>query len=153
MTWGEGKEEIIEQHSEYWQRVPEQVLKVAERLRTVVLSCGDYTDLFPKHDAPDTLWYCDPPYLASTRSDYDRYLHEFNRDEQHERLAEMLHALKGMVLLSGFRSALYDRLYEGWSCIRIGRGSARTTGEEVVWLNDAAQAGRWNLINSAKEGV
>ena len=38
-------------------------------------------------------------------------------DDQHVALAAALRGLQGMVVLSGYRSELYDRLYAGWTRI------------------------------------
>jgi DNA adenine methylase len=63
-------------------------------------------------------------------------------DEQHRELAQTLHKTQGMVVLSGYPSALYDdELYSDW--IRYERrhvaDHAKTT-TEVVWLNPACAA-------------
>jgi DNA adenine methylase len=77
-------------------------------------------EIIRQQDSPETLFYCDPPYVHSTRttirwpSDNDKcYAHEM-KDVDHEELAETLHQVKGMVVLSGYHSELYDRLFGDW---------------------------------------
>lgn len=51
------------------------------------------------------------------------------------------HRLPGGVVLSGYRSALYDELFEGWQRMErtawADRGAERT---ECLWLSPRAQA-------------
>lgn len=63
-------------------------------------------------------------------------------DADHRELAEVLHGCRGMVMLSGYRSALYDELYGDWR--RHEHKAAADMGKqrtECMWLNAAAQAG------------
>jgi DNA adenine methylase len=65
-------------------------------------------------------------------------------DEQHEQLAEVLHGLRGMVIVSGYRCDLYDRLYEGWRMHeRIAHADGARRRVEVLWIspNVPARAG------------
>jgi len=72
----------------------------------------------------------------STRSkDSNIYTHEMN-EKDHEELATMLHAVKGMVVLSGYPSALYDELYSDWK--KISKSSTAQNGKgrvECIWLS------------------
>jgi hypothetical protein len=64
-------------------------------------------------------------------------------DADHEALAGVLHACRGQVLVSGYRSALYDELYADWARagLRVRRSSANRPGHggsvvtETVWSN------------------
>src|SRR5690348_2227431 len=57
------------------------------RLRRVAMESGDALDLIPREDGPGTLFYCDPPYLPSTRQARDVYAHEMSENE-HRRLLD-----------------------------------------------------------------
>jgi len=56
----------------------------------------------------------------------------------------LLQALSGMVIISSYRSPLYERLFSGWNTIEWTGGqfcSANTNSQkrtETVWLNQAA---------------
>ncbi len=117
----------------------EQLVHVVERLRRVTVMCRCGIDVIQRFDDRDALHYCDPPYVSSTRSQGAGYVHEMS-DETHRKLAMTLHRAKGEVILSGYRSELYDELYSDWrqvtrcqalSCSRQ-KGSRRT---EVLWMN------------------
>lgn len=122
-----------------WRHYPEQLGVIIDRLRGVTIEQRDACELIPIHDTIKTLYYVDPPYLPETRSEsvrYHGYKHELTQAE-HVRLAEILHQVKGMVILSGYPSDLYDKeLYYDFqrSCRRTYADGAlpRT---EVLWAS------------------
>ena len=89
---------------------------------------------------PEALFYCDPTYVASTRSSPDVYGVEMT-DGDHRELAGVLNECRGKVVLSGYPSPLYDELYSGWKRVEYdapkhsagGKSKARAT--EVLWKN------------------
>jgi DNA adenine methylase len=77
----------------------------------------------------------DPPYLHSTRGRARGYRFEMT-DAEHECLADCLHTLRGAVVLSGYPSPLYARLYADWR--RVERVAFADNAEErleVLWLS------------------
>jgi len=86
-----------------------------------------------------TVVYCDPPYLVSTRRDKTNryYEHDFT-DQQHEellRVVDLLTVHRVPVLLTGYRSDLYDRKLRTWRRVDY---PAQTHGGPVVescWCN------------------
>jgi DNA adenine methylase len=100
-------------------------------------------EIIRQHDEPETLHYCDPPYLhehalGGTLRTGKGYRHEMT-DDAPPRLAEVLHAAPGMVVLSGYACDLYDReLYADWAP-SSARPSPMAGSErlEVLWLNEA----------------
>jgi DNA adenine methylase len=107
-----------------WEGNTLNLLRVAARLRTVHLECKDALQCIPFYDGSETLFYCDPPYLAETRSKWRKsaYRHEMSHDD-HRSLARVLHEIQGMVIVSGYESDLYAEMYPGWE---ICRTEART---------------------------
>ena len=69
--------------------------EVQERLRKVIIEHLDFEQLIHTYDRPGALFYCDPPYMGTERY----YQHPFAR-EDHERLARVLHSIKGRFILS-----------------------------------------------------
>lgn len=95
---------------------------------------GDALELLPDFSDPDTLIYCDPPYLPSTRTGGDLYRFEMT-EEDHVRLLQLLTASDAMVMLSGYRAPLYDQALTGWQSIDYEtqtRGGLKT---ETLWWN------------------
>lgn len=111
-----------------------------DRLAAVSLECRPALEVITEYGRdPATLLYVDPPYLGTTRNPTSRYGHEMRSEADHRELAAALRAAAGSVVLSGYRSALYDELYTGWHQVEM---AARTTqgGDdsariEVLWSN------------------
>src|SRR5690606_2023702 len=126
-----------------WANYPEQIPAFIERLRGVVIENRDASDAMKQHDTPDTLHYVDPPYVPETRDKGKDYSHEMTEDD-HRQLAETLHGLSGMVVLSGYPSRLYDEdLYADWHRVErdhLADGARSRT--EVLWINRAAAMGQ-----------
>ena len=132
-----------------WREWPNHIASFVERLQGVTIENRDAKDILRKMNHEDALHYVDPPYPMHTRrlgnghALEHRYRWEMT-DTQHEELAELLHALQGMVVISSYPGPLYDRLYADWHqrewtggqfCLQNTGNKTRT---EVVWLNDAA---------------
>lgn len=99
-----------------WRGYPQELQFFFNRLRFVTIECREALDLLQRYDAPDTLFYVDPPYLANTRANQGQNVYRYEMtDEDHVRLAERLHSLSGMVVLSGYDSPLYRDLFKGWA--------------------------------------
>lgn len=115
---------------------------VAERLRSVSLECRPAHDVIDRYGRDtSTLLYVDPPYLMSTRS-RTAYRHEMHSDQEHRDLADALADVKGIVVLSGYHSPLYDELYDGWHVAEISAFTGQANGGraggdrvEVLWSN------------------
>jgi DNA adenine methylase len=128
-----------------WANYPKALPAIVERLQGVMIEKRPALSLLERHDEPDTLFYVDPPYVFSTRSQkrigsdlYHGYRHEMT-DDDHSKLLDCLRSRVGMVILSGYRSKIYDDALGDWHRIdfvsRADRGEKRT---ESLWLNDAA---------------
>ena len=134
-------------------RLPE----IHARLQRVQIECADWRVILERYDTPETLFYCDPPYLHETRSD-KRYARELTT-EDHVELLDRLQSIQGMAAVSGYPSDLYSRLdAAGWRryswqtvchaaghtrATRIlGPGAARRTQPrtECLWLSPRAKA-------------
>lgn len=127
----------------------DQLHLIAERLRGVIIDNRSYEHVIPLYDGPDVVIYADPPYLGETRTGIDaarrrskHYLHDFSSEDEHRSLAKVLHQAEAMVLLSGYRSALYEELYADWETVEVAvqRPSANVAGgtgyaTEVLWCN------------------
>lgn len=128
-----------------WADYPQALAAIGERFAGVLIENRDAIAVIEAHDAPDTLHFVDSPYVHETRTMRrgGGYRHELT-DAAHEQLLDALRVVDGMVVLCGYRSALYDDALRGWerheTVARIsgGRGTALRT--EVVWINPACAA-------------
>ena len=136
-----------------WINYPDALRALIQRLRGVVIENRDAASCMKQHDAPTTLHYVDPPYVHDTRylkNKTHTYRHEMT-DADHEALAESLHNLKGMVILSGYHCDLYDVLYKGWQRIErkaFADGAKERT--EVLWMN-ASVAEKFTAENAQRK--
>lgn len=126
-----------------WANWPNHVATWRDRLRGVIIDVMPALDTMRRHDRADALFYVDPPYVPETRRAQKRvYSHEMSVDE-HVELLEGLRALKGMVAISGYPSALYDEHLPGWH--RVTRGANDQAGAnrvEALWLSPALVAAK-----------
>jgi DNA adenine methylase len=131
-----------------WQHMPQTMEALTERLRGVVIENRDALLVMQQHDTPQTLHYVDPPYVHVTRNmkrGNAAYECELT-DADHVSLATGLHALTGMVMISGYACPLYGELYGDWNCeVRDSHADGARKRREIIWFNDAA----WN----AKKGL
>lgn len=128
----------------HWALYPDAISKAGHRLAGVLIENKAAIDVMREHDSPTTLHYVDPPYMHSTRvigrGKARYYKHEMS-DEQHTELLSFIQTLAGMVIISGYRSDLYEQYLSGWqkrstkSRINAGRGGAVRI--ECVWINPA----------------
>jgi DNA adenine methylase len=111
--------------------------EIALRLLRVQIENRAATKVIELYDSPDTLFYCDPPYVHSTRGDSKAYRFEMD-DKAHMELAAVLKRIKGKAAVSGYRCDLMDVLYKGW---RRADAPAKTchsvkkTRHEALWMN------------------
>ena len=133
----------------YWANYPDALGALIERFQGVVIESRDALACMAQHDGPDTLHYVDPPYLPETRSTkkkngerYHAYAHEMTT-ENHINLLAYIQDLKGMVVLSGYPSTLYNETLPAWHRVqRKAFADGARPRTEVLWLNPTAKAGR-----------
>jgi DNA adenine methylase len=110
---------------------------IAQRLLRVQIENRPAADVIRLYDGPDTLFYCDPPYLHSTRGDSKAYGFEMDEDA-HIGLAALLGGCKAKVAISGYRNDLMDRLFDGWRRYDAPEKMAHSikqTRQECLWMN------------------
>lgn len=124
-----------------WRNYPDKLRALIERLQGVAIEQRDALQVMAAHDSADTVHYVDPPYVASTRDVGHDYRHELT-DADHVALAEHLHHLQGAVVLSGYASPLYDRLYADWQRVeRHAHADGARPRVEVLFLSQGARQG------------
>src|SRR5712692_1596151 len=96
-----------------WLGSVQMLPEIAERLLRVQIENRPAIEVIRLYDAPDTLFYCDPPYPHEARGDAKAYGFEMT-NEEHGQLAKLLTKVKGKAAVSGYRCDLMDSLYRGW---------------------------------------
>lgn len=118
------------------------------RLRRVEIRCQTACSLIQELDLPETLYYCDPPYMHETRVTTKEYGEHEMGVAEHTGLLGILSAIKGKFVLSGYRSSLYDDLAERCKWHRVdfeipNQASSKKVKEiktECVWCNFKPEA-------------
>lgn len=137
-----------------WAGLPTWLAAAAERLKLVGIENRDAAEVVARFDSEGTLFYVDPPYQGDLRVQDPRagYACDMRDEGEHLELAQFLSDVQGMVVLSGYQTAVYDCLEsEGW--LRVAWQS-RTNGgpaEECLWINPAAQRANAPLFSRALE--
>jgi DNA adenine methylase len=123
-----------------WLTAVDGLAEIHRRLRRVCIENLPALDLIRREDTPDTLFYCDPPYLHETRESKEAYAYEMAQ-EDHRALLEVLRGCEGKVMLSGYPSALYDDALAEWSRHSFDLPNNAASGKqkgretEVLWCN------------------
>ena len=121
-----------------WNNALPKLHEVAKDLRkNIQITNFDCLECIDCIDFEGAFFYCDPPYPYETRASKNDYAFEFTT-KQHELLAEKLHSIKGLAMVSSYNSELYERLYKDWTKIKLPtKKNNIRSGEvqEVLWFN------------------
>ena len=120
-----------------WLGSVEGLSEIAQRLLRVQIENDDAFEVIKRYDSEETLFYCDPPYPHDSRGDKNAYGYELS-DEDHIRLSEVLHSVRGKVALSGYESDLLNTLYYDWDYIEGPTKkihSVKQDRTEILWVN------------------
>jgi len=122
-----------------WLGGVEQLEFIAERLLRVQIENRPAIDVIRLYDSNETLFYCDPPYVHSTRGDSKAYKFEMDNYD-HRALAEVLNAVDGCVAISNYDCELMNELYPAkkWKKILAPQKTIHSTKDvrqEVLWVN------------------
>jgi site-specific DNA-adenine methylase len=88
------------------------------------------------------LVYCDPPYIASTRTSKRRYRFDYG-EQDHIELLELLKTLPCSIILSGYPSKLYDRHLKGWQTMELQVMNQAGVRTEKLWFNFTIDRVHW----------
>lgn len=117
-----------------WKSLPDRLLEAAERLRGVQIDSRPAVELMSRFNYGNVLIYLDPPYMLETRN-RKQYGREMEDWEHVELLEAALHH-KGPLLISGYKTELYNTMLSGWHREEIVcRTQAGTKKIENLWMN------------------
>lgn len=123
------------------QRYAGRIAQAAKRIRGVSLECRPAVELVEAYGGDrNTLLYVDPPYITDPGIRRGgEYRVEMRSEKAHRELLEACLSVDAAVVVSGYGSALYDSMLDGWYRYEIpmltsqGSGDGRRT--EIVWSN------------------
>lgn len=138
--WRNHKQKEIGGTACKWGGITDTIDLAAKRLRggTTNLVQIEHTDalkLIDRYNSSDVLMYIDPPYLMSTRKSGRLYPCEMEY-EQHLQLLNLIRESKAKIIISGYKSELYERELRGWyrDCTTSQTTSAELA-REIIWMN------------------
>ncbi|MBF0411475.1 MAG: DNA adenine methylase [Desulfamplus sp.] len=113
--------------------------EIAERLIRVQIENRPALDIIRLYDSEKTLFYCDPPYMHSTRGDSNAYGFEMD-EEQHKEFAYAVNQTKAMVAVSGYEHPLMEELFKPDRWFKTqGKDktihSSKGKRTEILWTN------------------
>jgi len=120
-----------------WLGSVEDLPQIALRLLRVQIENRPALEVIGLYDSPGSLFYCDPPYLHSTRGDQRAYGYEMN-DQAHRDLATALGQCSGKAAVSGYRCDQMDSLYSGWNRREAPAKTCHSVKQlrrEALWTN------------------
>jgi DNA adenine methylase len=122
-----------------WLGAVDALPEIANRLLRVQIENRSALEVIQLYDSPETLFYCDPPYVHETRGDDKVYGFEMT-DAQHRELASTLDSVSGRVALSNYPCQLMDELFPAprWrKAVSPQKTIHSTKGKraEVLWMN------------------
>ncbi len=145
-NWARSREGNI--NTKRWWGKYDRISQIRHRFEHVQIESKDALDVIEAWDSPQTTFYLDPPYVLETRGQRAYYAFE-QPVEHHERLVEILLAVEGCVVLSGYEHPVYDPLAaDGWVKDAYSKSAVMTVAQqgetkpgrvEVVWRNPRCQ--------------
>lgn len=126
-----------------WLTAVDGLREVRDRLIRIEILNRPAVEVIRERDHENCLFYCDPPYLKSTRSSGGEYRQFEMSDDGHRELLCALDSIKGKFLLSGYRSQMYDQhaRTHGWNRHEFeipnnaSSGRKKQAKTECVWSN------------------
>ena len=123
-----------------WTNSIYRLRELAVKIRTWQIECRPALRILETYDHRDTVFYCDPPYPASSRSACNHgYEHEMT-DKDHEELLHALVSVDAKVMVSSYPNKMYDdALQSFWKHMDKSRSlpaaNQASSKTEVVWCN------------------
>ncbi|NEP10859.1 MAG: ParB N-terminal domain-containing protein [Symploca sp. SIO2C1] len=112
---------------------------ITNRISNIQVYHLDALEIIKQFDSPDTLFYCDPPYIQDTRNSHTPYEYEYSI-EQHIQLIELLSSIKGKAVISGYPSSKYASLLQGWHRKETeGRATSGKDTMECLWIKPTVE--------------
>lgn len=115
-----------------WLSMIELLPQIHARIMRVQIEQQDFRTILNRYDTPETLFYCDPPYIMATRKQHG-YQHEMTEDD-HRDFVGLLLRLQGMAVVSGYAHPIYEPLDDAgwtrhdWEVSSWAAGRTRATG-------------------------
>lgn len=125
---------------ELWNDLPDELIRVTERFRQVIVENTDAFNVIKAHDRKDTLFYLDPPNILN-KGEYTDLL---DRNKMHinvfDRLMKLINKSCGMFVLNAYDNEFYNDTLVGWrkkvASKPVGNNKSKITSDlKCLWLS------------------
>ena len=129
-----------------WNRsmVP-HLAETMDRFSATYFSCMDALTCIEYWDSPQTLFYCDPPYVGTDQGHYDGYT-----QKDLEALIEKLDKCQGSFILSGYDNIAYPKHWERFEFDALahasGKGKVKTDKSKSLEERDLGDKRRKEIV-------
>ena len=120
--WGFGV--ISQNHAKVWQSRLSNLKQTLERLQEVYVESDDAIKVIQRWDSPQTLFYCDPPYINTNQGHYSGYTQDDFVD-----LVETLDSIQGSFVLSTYENEAIPAYWERFE-FKALNSSAKSIGDK-----------------------
>jgi DNA adenine methylase len=135
------------QVADTWKQAPRRIRETADRLQGVSIVNDDYAAVIDRYDDPNTVFYCDPPYVDKE--------HYYTEGVDHDTLADTLDDAAGDVILS--YTDIPPGRYDDWTVIsrevnHNAGGNVKTASEKLICNFDPSSRDRFVTENQTTLG-
>lgn len=124
---------------------------IHRRFKKIIVENLDWSMCLRDFDGPETVFYCDPPYLDT---DGGSYVHKFSKQD-HIQLLNQIQSTRGFVALSGYENELYDSYKWDdritWKTFTTARVQAFTDTNHLIGMEDTLKTLRTKEVLWIKE--
>jgi DNA adenine methylase len=133
----------MHEHASAWLSGKDSLQEASLRIQRTEVRNLDFEPFIHKYDHRKALFYCDPPYLHSTRQSVGQYGDQEMSLRDHKRLLRILAGIDGKFMLSGYDSPLYERwrIRHGFHVVKrridnkASNKKVKPTKIECLWTN------------------
>lgn len=125
-----------------WESMLKKLPAISNRLQGVSILNSPFSDIMSDYDDQNTFIYLDPPYLSETRSKGARSVYDDEMtNEQHEQLLSFANNSASKILISGYKSALYNEYLKDWNFVKkeianhSSQAKIKESRVECLWFN------------------
>lgn len=138
-------------------RACRMVVEIGRRLRGVIVEQGKALDCIRRYDAPETVFYVDPPYPHGTRDENSLLYHDEMTDDDHEELIALLKKIEGGVIVSTVENDVYSVGLGAWHREQVSISHRSNAGgksvTELLYMNSKMTMQMSLFENGSKEGA
>jgi DNA adenine methylase len=117
------------QNKRIWNSIIEDLEITIDKIKNLIILNKSAHEIIKYFNDENTLIYCDPPHLEPTVKINQQ--EEMTTDE-HIELSDVLNAAQGKIMVSGYNSSLYRKLYAGWKMCKKASSQGKV---ECLWVN------------------